>query len=76
MKNEVKNLLEALDPTLSSAAALALPLSDGNVVKFPGREPPGDFFTPEERSQLRKMIAAFAKLTGENGCPVAKKLTT
>lgn len=74
------NLLEALDPTLPSVAAPELEAPpDSNVYRlnFPERGPTGDVFTPAERVQIRRMLAAFERLTAVNGgCPVAKKLIT
>lgn len=74
----MKNLLQALDPTLPSAADPAPePPPDNNVyrLRFPERGPTGDEFTPAERVQLRRMMAAFEKLVAPGGCNVARRLT-
>ena len=76
----MKHLLQALDPTLPSAAAPEPdPPPDSNVyvLNFPERGPTGDVFTPAERVRLRRMMAMFDKIADPtSGCPVAKKLTT
>lgn len=72
------NLLQALDPSQPSAADPApKPPPESNVyrLRFPERGPTGDEFTASERVQLRRMMAAFEKLTAQGGCPVARKLT-
>lgn len=73
ISEEMKHLLQALDPTLPSEAEGAPePEPPSNVITLPTptRRPTGDEFTPEERQRLRLMLEEFDRV--KLGCPVAR----